>query len=70
MELPDAGRGGSCASAYATDSTFLGYIAKIRTQQQQKQAWYIQELKNKRGSEERYKVKEKELSHSDAFRPC
>ena len=32
------------------------YIAKVRTQQQQKQTWYNQEVKNKRGSgKERYK---------------
>ena len=36
-------------------------IAKVQTQQQ-KQTWYIQEVKNKRGSEERYKVQEKGMS--------
>ena len=46
------------------------HIAKVRTQQQQKQAWYNREIKNKRSSEERYKVKKQGMSHPDAFRLC
>ena len=53
-------------------------IAKVRTQQQQKQAWYIQEVKEIRGVAENSANTEvgktpssrKGESHRDAFRPC
>ena len=53
----------------------LKYIAKVRTQQQQKQAWYIQEVKNEERSrkiaqthkEERNKVQKRGESHRDTF---
>ena len=51
---------------------------KVRTQQQQKQAWYIQEIKEIRGVKKnsantevgKIQSRKKGESHRDAFRPC
>ena len=70
--------GGSSATIKLYVATYI-YIAKVRTQQQQqKQAWYIQEVKEIRGVTEnsantevkKIPRRRKGESHRDAFRPC